>query len=159
MSSRQLKIGKRDGCGTCAGTPEPLQVPSVSCAVPAGIDASEAAALVDAVFVDVREREEYERGHIPGAVCVPLSSLDDSVPVPLPDARAYVVYCSHGPRSVAASEMLARAGVPGVAHLLGGLSEWPDDLESGAVRLGTAATLADAERVATATSPASPKPS
>jgi adenylyltransferase/sulfurtransferase len=129
MSSRQLKIGKRDGCGTCAGTPDPLQVPAVSCAVPAGIDASEAAGLVDAVFVDVREREEYERGHIPGAIPLPLSSLEDGAALALPDAPRYLVYCSRGPRSMAAVDVLTRRGVTGVAHLQGGLEAWNGPLE------------------------------
>lgn len=130
MSSRQVKIGKRAGCGTCAGAPDPLHVPDVACASPAGIDASEAASLESAVFVDVREREEYERGHVPGAISVPLSSLDATSAPPLPSADSYVVYCSQGPRSVAATEILARAGFASLVHLRGGLSAWDAPLET-----------------------------
>lgn len=124
MSSRQLTIHPREGCGTCAGTPDPVHLPEAECATAPGLDAAAVEASSDVVLVDVREEEEYVRGHIPGALCRPLSTLDEHAALALPDAPRYLVYCSRGPRSIAAVDVLHRAGVTGLTFLRGGLGAW-----------------------------------
>lgn len=92
------------------------------------ISHAEAQALLDAdaaVILDVRTPGEHEGlGHIPGSWLVPLD-LVVSAPSVLPgDGRPVLVYCEHGVRSVAASRLLAQAGVTGVLNLSGGLATW-----------------------------------
>lgn len=123
LATRQVAIARRPGCAGCAGTAEPVSDDAGRCAAVVAIDAAAAAALAGALFVDVREPDEFAAGHLPGAVNVPLSTLRGSPPQ-LPDAPAYVLYCSHGVRSRTAAERLSAAGVAGVRHLEGGLGRW-----------------------------------
>jgi rhodanese-related sulfurtransferase len=104
------------------------------------IDHAEAARLIadDAALVlDVRTPGEYEQlGHIPGAWLIPVD-LVASAPAVLPDdGRPVLVYCEHGVRSVAASRLLAAAGIDHVLNLAGGLAPWrgPREFGPGALR-------------------------
>lgn len=72
------------------------------------------------ILVDVREREEYERGHLEGAVSLPLSELLKA-PQMLPGEKIIIVYCSHGGNSILAARELSRLGYH-VINTCGGLS-------------------------------------
>ena len=85
------------------------------------IDHDEARALVgagDVTILDVRTPGEYEQlGHIPGAWLLPVD-LCASAPAVLPnDGRPVLVYCEHGVRSVAASQLLSAADIGPVLNL------------------------------------------
>ncbi len=86
----------------------------------------------DATVIDVRTPAEYERlGHIPGAWLLPVD-LIASAPAVLPnDDRPVLVYCEHGVRSVAASQLLSAAGIDRVLNLAGGLAVWSGPREFG----------------------------
>lgn len=90
-----------------------------------------------ALALDVRTPSEYERlGHIPGAWLMPVD-LVASAPAVLPDdGRPVLVYCEHGVRSVAASQLLRAAGLGNVLNLAGGLAVWsgPREFGPGALR-------------------------
>ncbi len=76
------------------------------------------------VIIDVRPAEEYARGHIPGAVSIPLSELRQRMDE-LPDDHDVIAYCE-GPYCFAsgkAVDQLERAGYP-VRRLDGGLARW-----------------------------------
>lgn len=75
------------------------------------------------LLVDVREPNEWEAGHIPGAVLMPLSVFD---PAALPDAggRRIVLSCRSGSRSLKAAAMAHEAGVNVDAHYAGGFLDW-----------------------------------
>ncbi|RTL69560.1 MAG: rhodanese-like domain-containing protein [Pseudonocardiaceae bacterium] len=73
-----------------------------------------------ALLLDVREPAEWAAGHIPGAVHVPLGSLD---PAALPAARVVVAVCRSGNRSGKAAAALADAGLD-VRNLAGGMKAW-----------------------------------
>jgi sulfur-carrier protein adenylyltransferase/sulfurtransferase len=91
------------------------------------ITASEAAAgLADPpLFLDVRERDEWDEGHIPGALHVPRGNLESRIERAVPDrARPLVVYCASGARSVFATRTLAELGYEDVRSLAGGFSDW-----------------------------------
>jgi rhodanese-related sulfurtransferase/precorrin-6B methylase 2 len=103
------------------------------------IDHGEAQRLLEAgtaIVIDVRSPGEYAGlGHIPGAWLLPVD-LMASAPAILPDDRAEVlVYCEHGVRSRAASELLAAAGVERVLNLAGGLAGWRGPREFGTGKL------------------------
>jgi molybdopterin/thiamine biosynthesis adenylyltransferase/rhodanese-related sulfurtransferase len=79
----------------------------------------------DAIFVDVRERAEWDEGHVPGAVHIPRGSLESRAEGLLPDrGQALVVYCAAGNRSAFAAKTLEELGYAKVESLAGGFTDW-----------------------------------
>ena len=72
--------------------------------------------------VDVRETDEYESGHVPGAVHVALASVPEHVDTIRADGPVYIV-CRSGARSMQACVYLAQVGVEAV-NVSGGTLEW-----------------------------------
>ena len=92
------------------------------------IDATEARDRIESgepVIVDVREQDEWDEGHIPGAVHVPRGHLEARIERLAPDAaRPVVVYCSAGNRSAFAAKTLTELGYGDVVSLAGGFTDW-----------------------------------
>lgn len=83
--------------------------------------------------IDVRTpREHAELGHIPGALLIPVDLIASAPAILKDDVDRVLVYCEHGVRSRAASEILAAAGVKDVFNLAGGLEPWRGPREFGA---------------------------
>ncbi|MBV9878854.1 MAG: molybdopterin-synthase adenylyltransferase MoeB [Gemmatirosa sp.] len=80
------------------------------------------------VLLDVREPWEYEIARIEGARLVPLNSLPAALST-LDPARAYVVHCHHGMRSLHAAYFLKERGLTRVANLRGGIAAWSDEVD------------------------------
>jgi sulfur-carrier protein adenylyltransferase/sulfurtransferase len=80
------------------------------------------------VLVDVRESEEWDRGHIPGAVHVPRGYLESRIEAAAPDRDARVIlYCASGQRSALAAHTLKELlGYSNVASMTGGITLWKD---------------------------------
>jgi sulfur-carrier protein adenylyltransferase/sulfurtransferase len=77
------------------------------------------------VVVDVREQDEWDEGHIPGAVHVPRGHLESRIERLAPDtSRPVVVYCSAGNRSAFAAKTLTDLGYEDVVSLAGGFTDW-----------------------------------
>jgi rhodanese-related sulfurtransferase len=75
--------------------------------------------------IDVRTPREYaELGHLPGALLIPVDLIASAPAILKDDEPRVLVYCEHGVRSRAASEILAAAGVNEVLNLAGGLEPW-----------------------------------
>lgn len=85
-------------------------------------------ALSDALLLDVRTPEEYSRGHIPGSINIPLSSLDEVAFVAEDKNRPLFVHCLSGARSGRAVAELKEMGyanvknIGGINHYRGGLA-------------------------------------
>jgi molybdopterin/thiamine biosynthesis adenylyltransferase/rhodanese-related sulfurtransferase len=76
---------------------------------------------------DVREKDEWDAGHIPGAVHVPKSFLEQWVEDRLPDkGKTTVLYCAGGVRSAMAADTLAKLGYADVISMQGGFNRWKD---------------------------------
>ena len=85
----------------------------------------------DYILLDVRTAEEFYESHIPGAVCIPNESIQDSEIPQLPDKdQLILVYCRSGNRSKQASEKLAGLGYTNVVEF-GGIKDWPGETVSG----------------------------
>lgn len=82
------------------------------------------------VVLDVRERDEYDSGHIPGAVLLPLGTISgETAAEAIPQKDSVVlVYCRSGNRSRTASAQLAELGYTQV-YEFGGVNTWPYELE------------------------------
>ena len=79
--------------------------------------------------VDVRTPEEYNAGHLAGAVLAPLQTLEDNAPKVLKDKNAtLLVYCRTGVRSANASKLLISMGYKHVYDIAGGITQWPYDI-------------------------------
>ncbi len=75
------------------------------------------------VLLDVRTNKEYEQGHIPGAVHVPLTDLGDKIKK-LKKDREIVVFCQNGNRSIWAIKRLMGMGYKNLYNLKGGFNAW-----------------------------------
>jgi sulfur-carrier protein adenylyltransferase/sulfurtransferase len=77
------------------------------------------------VLVDVRERDEWEQGRIPGAVHVPRGYLESRIEGIAPDrSRPVLLYCAAGNRSAFAAKTLAELGYERALSLAGGYTDW-----------------------------------
>ena len=89
------------------------------------IDAGAARALDGAVWIDVREADEWQEGHLPGAVHIPRGHLESRVEAVAPDKSAPVVlYCASAARSAFAAKSLEGLGYENVHSLAGGFTDW-----------------------------------
>ncbi len=79
-------------------------------------------------LVDVRERQEWDIGRIPGARLAPLSRLADEMGG-LDPASEIVLYCKGGTRSQAAGQQLRAAGFTRVLSLAGGILRYAADVD------------------------------
>ena len=80
------------------------------------------------VIVDVRRQDEYDAGHIPGAILIPNESITDSQPEELPDLNQVIlVYCRTGRRSKEASQKLYDIGYTNV-YEFGGIVDWTGEV-------------------------------
>ncbi len=83
----------------------------------------EAAMTGDYLLLDVRTQEEYDNGHIEGALLIPHNELSNRLDE-VQGADKVLVYCASGNRSVTASQILTEAGIKEVFNLQGGFSAW-----------------------------------
>jgi sulfur-carrier protein adenylyltransferase/sulfurtransferase len=91
--------------------------------------ASEAAARMAngsrPTMVDVRERDEYEQGFIPGALHIPRGNLETRIESRVPDrSTPLIIYCASGIRSAYAAKTLEELGYADVVSMSGGFNGW-----------------------------------
>ena len=85
----------------------------------------------EVIVLDVREQSEYDEGHIPGAVLLPVGSIDgETAAAVIPEKDSTVlVYCRSGNRSKTASSTLADLGYTNI-YEFGGINTWPYETKS-----------------------------
>ena len=93
------------------------------------ITAQEAKTIMDNeegyVVLDVREQDEYDAGHIPGAILIPYTQIEEKANEILPDQdQLILVYCRSGRRSKIAAEALVELGYTNIKEF-GGIIDWP----------------------------------
>ncbi len=91
---------------------------------PAGADE----ARDGAVFLDVREADEFAQGAIPGALHIPRGYVELQIEGRVPDkSQPIVVYCAGGTRSALAAKALGELGYSDVVSMAGGFNKWKDE--------------------------------
>lgn len=111
------------GCGGSAADNSYQQIPQE--------EAKEMMDTQEVIVLDVREQNEYDSGHIPGAVLLPVGTIDeDTAAAVIPEKDSTVlVYCRSGNRSKTASSALAELGYTNI-YEFGGINSWPYEIES-----------------------------
>jgi hydroxyacylglutathione hydrolase len=79
----------------------------------------------DLFVLDVREKEEYAQGHIPGSANIYVGELEKRL-AEVPSDRSVVSVCSTGNRSGLGASILARGGLKNVYNLIGGMTAWKE---------------------------------
>lgn len=97
------------------------------------ITVNEAKELMDTkenyIILDVRTKEEYNDGHIVGAICIPNEEIGEEDILELPDKEQMILlYCRSGNRSKQAADKLVKLGYSNVIEF-GGIIDWKYDLE------------------------------
>lgn len=83
------------------------------------------------IIVDVRRLDEFEEGHIPGAICIPNESIETEMPEELPNrSQTILIYCRSGRRSKEAAEKLFSMGYANV-YEFGGILDWTGKVVTG----------------------------
>ena len=81
------------------------------------------------IILDVRTREEYDQGHIPGAILIPNTEIEARAEEVLTDKdQLILVYCRSGRRSTLAAEALVELGYTNIKEF-GGIIDWPYEVE------------------------------
>lgn len=118
--------GKENAMNTSEGVSE-ASVQTISAE-----EAHDLMAAGGALVVDVRTQEEFDSGHVCGAVLLPLDEItQDSASAVVPDkSQTVLVYCRSGRRSAQAAQILAGMGYEHV-YDFGGIQSWPYEICSG----------------------------
>jgi rhodanese-related sulfurtransferase len=80
------------------------------------------------LFVDVREKWEFETSHIEGAVLIPMREIPGNL-AKFEDADQVVLFCHHGMRSLDAAAWLRQQGVAGARSMAGGIDRWSAEID------------------------------
>ena len=102
-------------------------------AVYVNITAEEAKQIMDSeegyIILDVRTQEEYDQGHIPGAIVISYDEIAEKAEEALTDKdQLILVYCRSGRRSKIAAEALAELGYTNIKEF-GGIIDWSYETE------------------------------
>jgi phage shock protein E len=123
------------GCSAPASAPAaaPAAQPAASeaktidvASLPRDVDVQTTAALreqPDVMILDVREQDEWDAGHIPGAVFMPMGQVPDRLSE-IPKDKTVIVQCRSGNRSSQVTDFLVQQGFTNVHNMAGGLNAW-----------------------------------
>ena len=79
----------------------------------------------EAVIVDVRDKDEWDEGHIPGALHMSRGTIELDIEEKVPDTNAMIIcHCGGGGRSALAAESLQKMGYKNVRSMSGGFKAW-----------------------------------
>ena len=97
------------------------------------ISPEEAKAVMDSdegyIILDVRNPDEFEQGHIPGAILIPYTEIAEKAPYTLMDKKQTIlVYCRSGRRSKEASKKLVKLGYTNIVEF-GGIQDYEGEIE------------------------------
>jgi adenylyltransferase/sulfurtransferase len=144
MRFRELKLRRNPECPICGEHPTVTELIDYQqfCGITPDVVQSDANFEITPIAVaawleqadkpfllDVREANEWEIGHLPGAVRISVNELAGRMNE-LDTAVEMVVYCRSGVRSGRAVDMLKQAGFRRIKNMLGGILRWSDDVDS-----------------------------
>ena len=88
-------------------------------------DASAKLKSGEAVVVDVRDKDEWDEGHIPGAMHMSRGTIEIDIEEKVPDPNAMIIcHCGGGGRGALATASLQKMGYKNVRNMAGGFKAW-----------------------------------
>lgn len=126
MENNLLGLPKNPDCPVCSKTKEEiiLQYSSPVCGIIPEVTPEQAQNNKTALLLDVRERDEWDAGHIEGAQHIALSSLAEGHKPELPTDCDIIIYCLKGKRSEHAAQILKSQGCLNISNMTGGYEAW-----------------------------------
>jgi phage shock protein E len=116
--------------GETAVAPVVDEVPDVEVGtLPDEVDVHTVASIKDqddVFLIDVREQWEYDEGHIPGVILIPMSEVPDRLDE-IPTSQEVIVTCRSGNRSGQVAEYLRQIGYDNAHNMSGGIVEWESE--------------------------------
>lgn len=82
----------------------------------------------DIIIIDIRQKKDYDNGHIRDAFAIPYKELKSSLDE-LDTSYTYLIYCNNGKDSMKASKLMAESGFSRVFTIVGGYKKWPFDID------------------------------
>jgi len=137
MTFSEFRVRRRRDCAVCGDAPSITTPTDATPMMTSGIRRLSATALEELLrsaasapplLVDVREPAEFAAGHLPGSLHIPLGELPQRLGE-IPPGAAPVFICRVGGRSMAACQLVLRAGVASPANLEGGLLAWSREVD------------------------------
>ena len=114
--------------------PDSTETPTIHPeAIYMNITAAQAKEIMDTqtgyIILDTRTQEEYDEGHIPGAILIPYDEIAEKADAMLTDRnQLLLVYCRSGRRSKIAAQTLVELGYTNIREF-GGIIDWPYEVE------------------------------
>ncbi len=126
MENRVLNLPKNHECHVCSKNKEEitLEYKSTICGIIPEIMPNEVQDNDGAMLIDVRERDEWDAGHIDGADHIALSWLMAGNIPDIPKDKEIILYCQKGMRSLQAAQYLAGLGFSNLRNMSGGYEKW-----------------------------------
>lgn len=126
METQNLNIAKKPDCLVCAQDKTKIKLsynnPACSAVSITQLDALPANGTF--TLIDVREKEEWDNGHIEHALYYPLSKIEAGKLPVIPQNSDVILYCQRGMRSLKAAQIMVDAGFQNVQSLRGGYERW-----------------------------------
>lgn len=127
MRVHTVNYEKNKHCEICSKPSKDILLPEDvhwGCQMLDEIDVLHVNSLAYDGVIDVRDEPDFIKGHISGAINLPLKNLGELVPTLLDQNKSYLVYCQQGIRSQQAIKLLKHLGFNKVTHLKQGYSAW-----------------------------------
>ncbi len=126
MENRLLSLNKDPNCPTCNKNKNDIKLnyKSQICNSTPEVTAMQAKEKTTALLIDVRERDEWDVGHIEGAQHIALSWLNKGNTPELPKDQEIIIYCQKGMRGEKATLLLKNAGFTNATNMIGGYEQW-----------------------------------
>jgi molybdopterin/thiamine biosynthesis adenylyltransferase/rhodanese-related sulfurtransferase len=139
---REIAVRRDPGCAVCGDRPTITELIDYDafCGVPdfsavaddaeVSVNELQRALRSDAspAILDVREEWEFAIAHVAGSQLIPLGTLPERL-AEIPRHREVVTVCHFGARSLAARDLLVRAGFSRVRSLAGGIDAWAESVD------------------------------
>ncbi|MBP7722536.1 MAG: HesA/MoeB/ThiF family protein [Alphaproteobacteria bacterium] len=126
METRLLSVSKNPDCPVCSKARDKItpKYASLVCGLIPELTPKLARQNKTALIIDVREKEEWDAGHIEGAKLIPLSELVREQIPNLPKDCDIIIHCQKGTRGLHAAEILRARGYLNVSNMEGGYEAW-----------------------------------
>ncbi len=128
MAFQNLMLPKNPACAVCQAAPENIQLKTYesSCQIMREITPDQLKDYPNAKIIDVRERDEWDRGNIPGAIHHALSDINNGSFPDMPKDAEIILQCQRGARSAKALGILQQQGFTNLTNLSGGYAAWSE---------------------------------